>query len=179
MRKTTCPFFRVFNHFGDMRGRTRRTRGRRIHSGRGCAAKAGARGGARGSPQGRAGGAPLREGDGVPRSARVARGARGAREQRRMISCNQQPQVYASRSANGTYDNKTLPEYSPRPARDGCAPRRSAAMCRTQGFREAGVGAGGRLDATGCACDAGPATAETAAWLVNMQCELGSAGHYD
>ena len=33
-------------------------------------------GGARDTPQGRAGGAPLREGDGVPRSARVARGAR-------------------------------------------------------------------------------------------------------
>jgi hypothetical protein len=46
---------------------------------------------------------------------RVARGAReqdtcGVRDQRRMISCNQQPQVYSSRSGNCTYDNKTLPE---------------------------------------------------------------------
>jgi len=31
------------------------------------------------------------------------------------------------------------------------------------------------LDATGCACDAGPATTETAASLANMNCELEGA----
>ena len=29
-----------------------------------------------------------------------------------------------------------------------------------------------------CACDAGPATTETAARLVNMLCELGSGSHF-
>jgi hypothetical protein len=35
------------------------------------------------------------------------------------------------------------------------------------------------LDTTGCACDAGPATAETAARLANMSCELGDGGRFD
>ena len=35
------------------------------------------------------------------------------------------------------------------------------------------------MDATGCACDAGPATTETAARLVNVHCELGSGDHFD
>jgi hypothetical protein len=34
------------------------------------------------------------------------------------------------------------------------------------------------LDATGCACDAGPATTETAARLANVQCKLGTGGHF-
>jgi hypothetical protein len=62
------------------------------------------------------------DGPTLARVVRVTRGSRdahGAREQRHMISSsNQQPQVYASRSDNGTSDNKTFPEYSPRPARD-------------------------------------------------------------
>ena len=65
---------------------------------------------------------------GRPRSARGAAG--GAQEQRRAwragaeMHDRQQPtttRVYAPRSENGTSDNKTLPEYSPRTACDGCA----------------------------------------------------------
>ena len=73
------------------------------------------------------GGAPLRQGDGVPWSAPCE--ARGAREQRRAWRAGaethdqQQPTTtsLASRSDNGTSDNKTLPEYSPQTACDGCA----------------------------------------------------------
>jgi hypothetical protein len=39
-----------------------------------------------------------------------------------------------------------------------------------------GVGSGGRLDATGCACGAGPAAAGAAERLANMRCELGGQG---
>ncbi len=33
--------------------------------------------------------------------------------------------------------------------------------------------------ATGCACDTGQATTETAARLANMRCELGGGVHFD
>ena len=76
--------------------------------------------------------------------------------------------VYASRGDNGASDSRTLPEYSPRPARDGGG-RRAATGTPTQDAACAcGVGSSGHLDATGCACGTGPAAAGAAAGLERM-----------
>jgi hypothetical protein len=67
--------------------------------------------------------------------------------------------VGARRRGNGTSDNKTLPEYSPRPACDGGGHRATAGTPTQNAACACGVGSSGRLDATGCACGTGPAAA--------------------
>ena len=65
--------------------------------------------------------------------------------------------VCASRSGGGTSDNRTLPEYSPRPACDGGGHCATAGTPTQNAAYACGVCLRDRLDATGCACDAGPA----------------------
>ena len=76
--------------------------------------------------------------------------------------------VGARRRGNGTSDNKTLPEYSPRPACDGGGHRATAGTPTQNAACACGVGSSGRVDATGCACGTGPAAAGAAAGLERM-----------
>jgi hypothetical protein len=67
----------------------------------------------------------MRGESGRAEGARVGARRRGAREHRRVIGSSQQTPE-SSRSDNGTSDNKTLPEYSPRPACEKVKKNRTA-----------------------------------------------------
>ena len=89
-------------------------------------------------------------------------------EMRGESGCADGARVGARRRGNGTSDNKTLTEYSPRPACDGGGHRATAGTPTQNAACACGVGSSGRVDATGCACGTGPAAAGAAAGLERM-----------